>query len=311
MRHLALLGLLACGGSPPPPAAPPAAAPEPGQAPTGAAGEVVPAPPPYAAVRAEWKTHLTRSGPSPHKGKPVVTAASVRVLPYESAAGTMQGWLLLPGMDARAPVVVFAHSGYGLEQAHIDACVPMLQAGLAVYLPTWRGENGNPGRFEMFAGEVDDLLAAARRVTREPSVDGSRLYLLGQGAGGQLVALASLLGGGGARGTASVGSLYRTDDLLYWRSIVPFDLDDPTEVRMRLWYPNLAELKVGHIAYVGDSDETSTKAAAAFEGEGRRLGAPLRVVKVKGDEATSLGPAMARFIEAVRADDFPRRVPGP
>jgi dipeptidyl aminopeptidase/acylaminoacyl peptidase len=37
--------------------------------------------------------------------------------------------------------------------------------------PTLRGENGNPGNFECFYGEVDDVIAAGRYLATLPYVD--------------------------------------------------------------------------------------------------------------------------------------------
>ena len=123
----------------------------------------------------------------------------------------------------------------------------------------------------------------------------------------QLAALLSLHDDVKVAGTASVGALFRTEDLLYWRKVAPFDADDAVELRMRLLYPNLADMKLSHIAYVGEDDTTSGKAVHAFTAEGRRFGAPLRVVTVKGDETTSLRPALMQFIDAVKNADFPQR----
>lgn len=56
---------------------------------------------------------------------------------------------------------------------------------------SWRGESGNPGRFEAFYGEVDDLLAAAAFVKALPYVDPARVYIAGRGTGGTLALLAA------------------------------------------------------------------------------------------------------------------------
>lgn len=314
MRLLALLALLACVGEPPADA--PAAGPAPVEVPaegapvaaTTAEAPTAVAAPSYAELRAGFRTRLTRTGPAPERAAAGDQPASVKVLRYPSPVGSLPAWLLLPDTGgARMPVVVFAHPGYALSPSVVDDLRPLLQSGFSVLVPTWRGENGNPGSFEMFAGEVDDLEAAVRWVTERPEVDGKRVYAFGQGAGGQLVSLLALRDGVPLLGAATVGALYRSEDLLYWRKIVPFDLDDPVEVRMRLLFPNLADLRAGLLAFVGADDATSAKSAASFDAEARRLGAPLRVVTVRGDERTSLGPAMAKFIEAVKIQDFPRR----
>jgi acetyl esterase/lipase len=161
----------------------------------------------------------------------------------------------------------------------------------------------------MFAGEVDDLEAAVRALAGRSEVDPRRLYVFGQGAGGHLAALLALRPGVPAVTTVGVGALYRTEDLLYWGKEVPFDVQDAVEVRMRLLYPNLRELRLGHIAYVGEDDVTSGKAVAAFAAAAREVEAPFRVERVRGDEKTSLGPAMARFMESLKISDYPKARP--
>lgn len=264
--------------------------------------------PTWQELKANWATKLLRLGPAPRNGAPPVAPGGVRRVRYPSPVGELPGWLVWPSSEgARVPVVVFAHADFTFDGKEMDAAVPFLQQRIAVFFPTWRGERDNPGSFEMFLGEVDDLAAAVQAAALIPGADPSQIYVIGHGAGGQLAALLSLHDDVKVAGTASVGALFRTEDLLYWRKVAPFDADDAVELRMRLLYPNLADMKLSHIAYVGEDDTTSGKAVHAFTAEGRRFGAPLRVVTVKGDETTSLRPALMQFIDAVKNADFPQR----
>jgi dipeptidyl aminopeptidase/acylaminoacyl peptidase len=58
--------------------------------------------------------------------------------------------------------------------------------------PTYRGENGNPGYFECFYGEVDDLTAAGDYLASLPYVDRDSIYLVGFSSGGTLSMLTAL-----------------------------------------------------------------------------------------------------------------------
>lgn len=306
---LLLLGLACAGGPSTPPVEVPAAPEAPAADASGLpAMPVLDTSVPYLEARAGWKTRLVRAGPSPEKKPRLDPPAGVKVVAVPGPGGELPAWLALPQSGgARVPVVVYAHPDYAFELADFERCVPFLQSGFAVMLPTWRGENGNPGRFEMFGGEVDDLEAAVRAVSTRKEIDPKRVYVFGHGAGGQLAALLSLRPGLPVVVTASVGALYRTEDFFYWAREVPFDLRDPLEIRMRLLYPNLSEMRLGHIAYVGEEDTTSGKAAPAFVAAAREVGAPLRVEHVRGDERSSLGPAMAAFMESLKVNDVPRR----
>ena len=55
--------------------------------------------------------------------------------------------------------------------------------------PSLRGGNDNPGRREGFLGEVDDVLAAADYLAKQPYVDPGRIYLGGHSTGGTLAML--------------------------------------------------------------------------------------------------------------------------
>lgn len=62
-------------------------------------------------------------------------------------------------------------------------------AGLVMMFPSLRGGNQNPGVVEGFFGEVDDVIAAADFLAKQPHVDPRRIYLGGHSTGGTLVLL--------------------------------------------------------------------------------------------------------------------------
>lgn len=63
------------------------------------------------------------------------------------------------------------------------------KAGVVMLFPSLRGGNENPGPQESFLGEVDDVLAAADFLAKQPYVDPKRIYLGGHSTGGTLVLL--------------------------------------------------------------------------------------------------------------------------
>ena len=65
--------------------------------------------------------------------------------------------------------------------------------------------------------------------------------------------------------------------------------------------PHMDELERPHLAYMGDQ-EWPTSYASAVTDQAIQVGAPLRVVTVRGDHFTALRPAIAHFIEFIRQD---------
>lgn len=63
------------------------------------------------------------------------------------------------------------------------------KAGIVTMYPSLRGGNRNPGYREGMYGEVDDILAAADYLAKQPGVDPARIYLGGHSTGGTLVML--------------------------------------------------------------------------------------------------------------------------
>lgn len=51
-------------------------------------------------------------------------------------------------------------------------------------IPSFRGEDRNPGSYEMFYGELEDLDAAYDWLAKQPWVDPDRIYLAGHSTGG-------------------------------------------------------------------------------------------------------------------------------
>lgn len=120
---------------------------------------------------------------------------------YPSPAGDLVAYLTPdPGDGERKPAVVWAHGGFGgigasfwmpASRKNDQSARAFREAGIVLMCPSWRGENDNPGQFELFYGEVDDLLAAVAYVKSLPYVDPERVYVAGHSTGGTLALLAS------------------------------------------------------------------------------------------------------------------------
>lgn len=169
--------------------------------------------------------------------------------------------------------------------------------------PTWRGENGNPGAFELLYGEVDDLAAAVRTLAVTPGVDGGRVYVFGHSVGGGLSALLALYPDVPLRASGSAGGLFFPTFERWRKSRVRFPLEDRLEQELRVMLPHMDELVRPHIAYMGEQ-EISAKTFAAIAAQAARVGSRLRLARVRGNHSTALAPAIRHFISIIRKDAF-------
>lgn len=93
------------------------------------------------------------------------------------------------------------------------------EAGLTIMYPTVRGTFDNPGHPESFFGEVNDVIAAAEYLSRQPDVDPKRIYLGGHSTGATLALLVAAatdrFAGVIAFGPASSAGNYGANSLNY------------------------------------------------------------------------------------------------
>lgn len=214
----------------------------------------------------------------------------------------MHGWLAVPPGAGPFPGLVWLHGAFAASAAQLELLGDTFPPpGVAVFVPSWRGENGNPGARELLAGELDDAIAAVRWFAARPEVDERRVFALGHSAGGALSALLALIPGLPLRETASVGGLYVPETFVRWSKstangpLVRFDPHDPAEGRLRTLVGNVQDLARPHVAYVGRDDRWFHPNAQRLLEEAQQSGAPLTVEYVEGDHMQSLVPAYARY----------------
>jgi acetyl esterase/lipase len=255
---------------------------------------------PYLEVRRAHATVLTVKREAPDKtGRVVPPPQAIEVL-YPSGDLQLRAWFAMPAnapADA-LPAIVYFHGGFALGTWDFAQCQPLLDAGYAVMLPMLRGENGNPGHFELLYGEVDDAHAALRWLAQQNRIDKGRLYAFGHSTGGGLSALLSLWDDVPILASGSAGGLYPYSAFAGWSELLPFDRRNPLERQLRLLLGNTADMKLPHYAYIGESDEMKSVVGPAEE-EVKQTNAPLTIRIVEGDALTSLQPSMRRFVKDI------------
>ena len=127
---------------------------------------------------------------------PIPPPAVFQAVRYPSPAGKMLAYLSPdPGDGKKHPAVIWAHGGFGgidkwlWETTDQQDPGKFREAGIIVLCPSWRAENDNPGRFELFYGEVEDAAAAVDYLAQVPYVDASRIYFAGHSTGGTITLL--------------------------------------------------------------------------------------------------------------------------
>ena len=109
--------------------------------------------------------NLIRKGPSPQPYKLSSPPVGVEEVTYPSGSLSLKAWVAYPtgaSRNGKVPGVVFFHGGFAFGAGDFEDARPFLDAGFAVMTPMLRGEDGNPGNFEMLLGEVADASSGPR-----------------------------------------------------------------------------------------------------------------------------------------------------
>lgn len=243
-----------------------------------------------------FSTQLTRRGPSPQEADPVPPRSDVRAVTYTSAGRQLKAWMMQPNGPGPYPALVYLHGGFAFGLSDLDVCRPFLNEGFVVLAPSYRGENGNPGNFELMAGEVDDAVAAASWLATRRNVDAKNIYAFGHSVGGGISALLSLRPEAPIVHCGGAGGLYDESTFSEWRDIAPFDYTNDLENKSRVLKGREHLMVRDHYGYYGTSDFGIAGVARTM----RTSGTKLRTRALPGDHFTSLSPAIAQYLQVVK-----------
>jgi len=263
-------------------------------------------------ARRGFKTTLRPQPPNAARaGVPVPPADVFRVVRYDAAPGKLAAYLSPDPKDGKKhPAIVWITGGDcnsidegcwrdagGLGDQSASA---YRKAGLVMMFPALRGGNDNPGAKEGFLGEVDDVLAAAAFLRKQPYVDPDRVYLGGHSTGGTLALL-----------TAECSDTFRAvfsfgpiDDVLgYGLGGNPFVLTDPKELRLRSPTQWLHSIRSPVFVFEGSS---GGNAGALRSMAGKTKNPKVKFFVVEGaNHFNVLGPTNRLIVEKVLKDTGP------
>jgi dipeptidyl aminopeptidase/acylaminoacyl peptidase len=236
-----------------------------------------------------------------------------RLVQYPAPPGNLAAYLSPdPGDGKKHPAVVYAHGGFGGIngfQWGRESFAPFRDAGFVLFCPSCRGENENPGRYEMFYGEVDDALAAIDYVAKVPYVDPARVYMVGHSTGGTITLLAAE-SSPRLRAAFSFGGAPDLQTVDYGNT--PFDRRVAQEVRLRSPIHFVAGLKTPTFYFEGDRDaegkpdEGYIPDALRMQTMARQAKVPLSVYPVKGGNHWSIvRPIITLLAGKLSADTGP------
>lgn len=250
----------------------------------------------------ENQTQLTYVGSSPQKWEKEVPPEYVTEIIYKSNGLPLKAWYAKPTLvnkNELIPAVVYVHGGFAFGSGDFFDALPFFENGFALLTPTVRGENGNPGNFELMFGEVDDVIAIVQWLGEQPGIDKNRIFVFGHSSGGGISALTALYDEPLINVTGSSGSLY-TERVFYgWKNFSPFDYKNKTERTLRVLLGNTKYMKKSHIAYIGEQDSLAQNISRA-NNEILLTKAPLEIIMIQGDHYSSLEVAITNFIELIK-----------
>jgi dipeptidyl aminopeptidase/acylaminoacyl peptidase len=284
------------GGTEPGPASDPAARPGP------PAPEVEIQNEDYGQARSRFKTKLVRKTPSPQPWSPVKPPPRVSEIEFASGDLRLKAWVNRPAdVTRKHPATLFLHGGFAFDKNDWDLSQPYRDAGFVVLTPILRGENGQPGSFTLWYDEADDVLAAAKYLSEEHYVDGSRLYIAGSSAGGTL-ALLAVEAGNRFRRAASISASPDQAVLVKHAKIeLPFDKADPRELQMRspLAYAHSFKCPV-RIYYATQDHFVLTTQRTASVAKQRDL--DVEAVRIEGDHGSIVPEGIKQSIRFFQKD---------
>lgn len=253
----------------------------------------------FAAQRARFHTTLRVHGPAPQKYQAEAPPAGVREVTYTSNGLQLKAWITDAPTDAKLHhAIVYCHGGFSFGADDWAQSQPYRDAGFIVMMPMLRGENGNPGEFEMFCGEVDDAIAAGNYLANAPGVDNKHLFIAGHSAGGTIANLASLLPSPFAAaasfgGTMDAGKFVASPQ---WRAIAPFDPDDATEISMRSAKPLFSTIKTPLLLVAGSKESWLVPSLKELQRTPPQTQKEFSTAIVPGDHFSAVKEAIARSI---------------
>ena len=282
---------------------------------TGAGAQ--PEEPPITLTEAR-KGFRTRLVPVPGDREPVeVPPADVfQLVKYDAPVGKLPAYLTPDPKDGKKHPAIIWITGYDcntindvwspVDPEDDDTASAYRKAGIVMMFPSLRGGNDNPSLKEGFLGEVDDVLAAADFLSKQPYVDPARIYLGGHDEGGTLVLLVAEC----SDRFRAVFSFGPVDDVAKYHDeddpgVLPFDTSNWREMRLRSPGYWLHSITSPVFVFEGEDDEDEEGYIDCLRDMARSTRNPhVQFFPVRGaDHFTILDPINRWIAQKILRDD--------
>lgn len=217
---------------------------------------------------------------------------------YKSGNMELKAWISKISDDGKKhSAIVYAHGGFAFGRSDWDDAKMYIDNGFVVMTPMVRAENGNPGNFEYFYGEVDDIIAAGNYLKSQTYVDSDKIFLAGHSVGGTLSMLTSMLQSPYKAIASFGGSPEQEDYFTYRKERIPFDYSNEKEIKLRSPIDNIESMQKPLYIYVGKSDYEYLWHSNKIVKASKKLGKKCELIKMDGDHFTSLPLSIKDSIE--------------
>ena len=253
-----------------------------------------------------FQTQLIRKEKSFQEGE----ALDAAEYPYERIEYVSDGMTLQALLDTRniepatrKPAVIYLHGGFALSSSELKVTQSFANAGFIVLAPSWRGENGNPGYFECFLGEVLDAKSAIRWLVNQDCVDRERIYVFGWSVGGGIALNLALHDDIPVRLSGSSAGLYDLDLIKSWATEddfirFPYDYQDEWENYYRLPLYHRQDIVRPHYSYIATDDDYALY-REIYDELYPDNDTSLRLIELPGNHVDSVPQAVHEFIRLI------------
>ncbi|MEQ4921995.1 alpha/beta hydrolase family protein [Proteus hauseri] len=237
------------------------------------------------------------------------------VIKYPAKQGDMFAYLTPPpeNKSVKLPAVIWLNGGYGgiggddyfwqkKPASNDQTGATFRDPNMVLMIPSFRGENTNPGRYEMFYGEIEDLDSAREYLASLEYIDPKRIYVVGHSTGGTRALLASEYSDK-FRAIFSLGGIPDLELRAAGDMIVelPFDQNNAEEFNVRSVYRYIKSIKNPTFYFEGRSyfwDEFNEIREVAMVND-----IPLKIYSIKnGDHFNIIVPVSTLIKEKILLD---------
>lgn len=258
----------------------------------------------YAKARKTFRTKLIKESVSPQKESMPTPPEGVQSVEFSSGKIKLRGWMnrFIDEDTTKHPAVLFLHGGFAFGREDWDMTQAFRDAGFIVLTPMLRGENGQSGNFTLFYDEIEDVLAAAEYLRKQPFIDKKHIYVAGHSVGGTLALLAAMTSKYFRAAASFSGS---PDQIIYVKygirkEDVPFDQTDRREFQMRSPLSYSASFKCPIRIYWGTKEPHFRLSSLQTAGLAKKAGLDVGAIEIEGNHFSALPEEMKQSIDFFR-----------